>query len=575
VKDISGLRRAWNNASTELQPEQVAQGYAINMFSGELLHKALDILLLFQMGEVSKAKQIFEDVKHVEFDDASGFFSWSQFGALFLKSSLPGDASSRKSAAIRSFVAAERACKRANRRLRYYGSRPDRENPMYRVILCRARELISKVLGNFSDVTLEQILDFARPGGGSAIGTKNPAKVTLPFKLGAQTKLCVSRSALPYARRLVEESPAWFRLHAEVDWSKQTYTLPYEITDTNRIAFVPKDAGTMRSIAVEPHLNLCLQLGVKEYMDRRMTSFGFTPRSQLRNQLAAKTGAACWQSWDPLVTMDLKAASDSLSCALVERLLPWDWYAFLVDIRSSHYTLDGAAPVEYQKWSSMGNGFTFPLETLIFWALGRACSSLCHSQGDIIVYGDDLVCRRGVAALFMEVLGYCGFKVNTSKSFIFGPFRESCGEDWYGTTRVVPIYLRYMEKLCPTDIYRLLNEVGRALPAPVVALLLRAHRGRPLLRGLPNGDSSSCLWSTDVLSLKSAGYVRWSKNWQCWTQFVARYRPLKGKVDATAGLAAALLGERRIAPSKDEEPWLVRSSLRRRGEWSLSRVATG
>jgi len=123
MKDTSGLK-AWNNDATGLTPYETARGFVTSTFSGSLLDSATVILDLFQHGLVSEAKRLYEMVKHTEFGDASGFFRWAQFGALFLKSSLKGGFRKRKSAAISSFVAAERACKRANRRLRWYGSRP-------------------------------------------------------------------------------------------------------------------------------------------------------------------------------------------------------------------------------------------------------------------------------------------------------------------------------------------------------------------------------------------------------------------------------------------------------------------
>jgi len=74
----------------------------------------------------------------------------------------------------------------------------------------------------------------------------------------------------------------------------------------------------------------------------------------------------------------------------------------------------------------MGNGFTFPLETLIFWALTRA---VCGSTATVSAYGDDIICPSDRAEDVIAVLTEVGFSVNLEKSFWNGPFRESCGSD--------------------------------------------------------------------------------------------------------------------------------------------------
>lgn len=88
----------------------------------------------------------------------------------------------------------------------------------------------------------------------------------------------------------------------------------------------------------------------------------------------------------------------------------------------------------------MGNGFSFPLETLIF-------ASLVHSvyaeTGDTVyrVYGDDIIVQQSSALLLIELLRYSGFRLNVDKSFVFGQFRESCGADYFGGINVRPYYI--------------------------------------------------------------------------------------------------------------------------------------
>jgi len=103
-----------------------------------------------------------------------------------------------------------------------------------------------------------------------------------------------------------------------------------------------------------------------------------------------------------------------------------------------------------EKFSSMGNGFTFELETMIFWA---AISSV--SDGLISVYGDDLIIESAYYHDVISALDLLGFTPNGEKSFYQGKFRESCGADYWDGNEVRPCYLK--SDLSPKEIYRLHN----------------------------------------------------------------------------------------------------------------------
>lgn len=566
--------KSWDNVATLATPEGVAEVFALqNLSNTYQKHLAAEALRLFRDGDAAGAKAVCDRLPRSEFGSSQEYFVWAQFKALFLKSSRDGDEDKRRTAAKKKFFEAERTCKRVNKRLSFYDKYPNRENPLMRSILTRSKQLISKVLGNFTEDTLEHLLTLSRPGGGTTIGTIDPLKVTNPFKLGVETRLYCTRECLPYARMLVEGSPCWLRSIADIDWASRRISVPYVEASGNRIAYVPKDAATMRTIAVEPHLNLCLQLGVHDYVSRRLISFGVDIHDQTRNQELARKGALEWQRADPSVTLDLSAASDSLSVALVERLLPTTWCDYLRCLRSHSFTMEGGKSIEYQKWSSMGNGYTFVLETLIFWAIAQACKSWTTSSGVVSAYGDDIIVPRGAAALLIEALKYVGFSVNIEKTAIFGPFRESCGEDWWSIDRVVPLYLREMARLRKTDIYRIMNLLDnrRFVVDECRKYVLRAHKGVPILYGLSSKDPSACIWTNDMVMLHRQRLIRWNWDFHAWEQQVAHFRPHKVKVKGPAGFAAALLGDRKITDAKVE----AKSTLRRRGTWCLVRTIAG
>jgi len=212
------------------------------------------------------------------------------------------------------------------------------------------------------------------------------------------------------------------------------------IAEHNNLSFVPKTTKIFRSIAVEPALNSFLQKGVDECLReflRIRANIDLT--SQEENSEMARIGSS--DEEDSFVTIDLSSASDSISIELCRRVLPPDWFYLLDRIRSKSYRYKKTVN-PYSKFCSMGNGFCFPLQTLLF-------ASMCHAVGagntgiDYRVYGDDIIVRKQYALGLISLLRRCGFRPNESKTFIKGPFRESCGKDYYSGVNVRPVYLDY------------------------------------------------------------------------------------------------------------------------------------
>lgn len=201
------------------------------------------------------------------------------------------------------------------------------------------------------------------------------------------------------------------------------------LTD-GRLGFVPKNAKTDRGTVTEPSLNMMFQLGYGDVIARRLRKHGIDTRDQTLNQRLAREGSLT----NELATLDLSSASDLVSRGLVKFLLPDDWYFMLNALRSDQVRW-GKRTLCLNKFSSMGNGFTFPLETLIFWSIAY---TVCGNN--VSAFGDDIICPSNRAEEVVRVLGLCGFSVNPEKSFIRGPFRESCGHDYYLGTDIRPYF---------------------------------------------------------------------------------------------------------------------------------------
>lgn len=208
----------------------------------------------------------------------------------------------------------------------------------------------------------------------------------------------------------------------------------------NKISMARKNCDEDRTIASEPLCNQLLQLGVDGDMKQRLKRFGIDLAQQGPNQLMAREGSLV-DLGNRYCTIDLTNASGSIYTELVRELVPPEWFLLLNSLRSPAWKYKGGREVKYHGFASMGNGFCFPLETIIFAAICSAVHAYCGTAPDFRVYGDDIIIRQNEALVVLEVLRSLGFKANADKTHIIGPFRESCGADWHCGKPVRPVYV--------------------------------------------------------------------------------------------------------------------------------------
>ena len=230
------------------------------------------------------------------------------------------------------------------------------------------------------------------------------------------------------------------------------------VVDSNRMVMVPKSAKTSRTIAAEPTLNGFIQQGVGRYIRGRLLRFGVDLNDQTVNQVLASRANEM-----DLATIDLASASDTLCTALVKLLLPNDWFELLDSLRCKKSRYHSRS-YHLQKFSSMGNAFTFELESMIFYALVNALRGafplpLTHSV--ISVYGDDIILPSAYFRMAKSVLSWAGFRINDDKSFTGdNGYKESCGKHYLYGAEVTPTY---QKDVCstPHDLVRLHNRIVR------------------------------------------------------------------------------------------------------------------
>lgn len=237
-----------------------------------------------------------------------------------------------------------------------------------------------------------------------------------------------------------------------------------EIVRGNRFTTVPKTALTDRGICIEPSVNVFYQLAVGKLLTSRLgRAYGWNKEDiQARHRDLARVGSLTGAN----ATIDLSSASDTICSNLVRLLLPRRWHELLCQLRSG-YTLINGHWVRLEKFSSMGNGYTFELETLIFYTLAVVVSRLTNTQANdfdfghvVSCFGDDIIVPRSVAGELIAALEFFGFSVNEDKTFVDGPFRESCGGDYFHGFNVRPHYLKG-ELIEPSDYIACANGLLR------------------------------------------------------------------------------------------------------------------
>lgn len=238
-----------------------------------------------------------------------------------------------------------------------------------------------------------------------------------------------------------------------------------------RLSLVPKTLKGPRTIAVEPVAMQYAQQLCSEQLIASMERSSLTRHIDFTDQTVNRKLAYRGSLDGSVATIDLSEASDRVSLTLVNALFASepDLLARLLAFRSTHVKLPAGTPfmgriVPLRKYSTSGSALTFPVETLVFFILSlsavvernmasysslrAAISALART---VNVYGDDIVVPSGDCSQVMARLEANGLKVNRSKTFWKGLFRESCGGDYFKGYDVTPTYLKHD---LPSDLSR-------------------------------------------------------------------------------------------------------------------------
>lgn len=395
-----------------LNTEALLDKYVYSFLTALDSPRALTVAILYRYGEHKQLVSL--EWNPLDYNDlvsardslaATSFLS----KATFLNTGIPV-----KEVALEKFKAAEAQCKISNDRIRTSGF----TNTHTLDAIYIAREKIRSILGDFDAEEFVETCGWG-PGATTSIPRR---RATAPTKFDREDQITVE--AYDFVK-------PWFSA-AYPSWD----TVVLKPGAGSKIVTVPKNAKTDRTIAIEPGINLWFQKGIGSMIRRRLRRSGIDLNDQSHNQRLARLAS----KYGDLATVDFSSASDTISRAVVEELLPQRWL-LLLDIFRSKYGRLGSEIVYFEKFSSMGNGFTFELESLIFYALAYAVNCIVKPENrKISVYGDDVILASKSYELYAAVCTDLGFTVNKTKSYSSSCFRESCGSYFWQGYNIKPIF---------------------------------------------------------------------------------------------------------------------------------------
>jgi hypothetical protein len=295
-----------------------------------------------------------------------------------------------------------------------------------KVVLNTAKLILFRSgLGDFSD---QDLLDGLRMGPGASIGIGG-SDTTL-YRKFIEGPLSGSYDCIDFVSAALSSDPVLCQII-------KTSGISFDAVSVSNGQFVPKKWNEVRFIATEPSLHMLVQQSIARHMTTCLRNLGINLETgQFTHRELARRG-----SIDGLLcTLDLRKASDSNSVALVQRQLDFapGLLAGLMASRSEAVSVvigETSTVIPLQCIATMGNAYTFPLQTLLYFSIVRACCP----DGKVSAYGDDIVFPARYYPTVVRVLELVGLLVNQDKSFSTGNFRESCGGDYFHGCDVRPV----------------------------------------------------------------------------------------------------------------------------------------
>jgi len=331
------------------------------------------------------------------------------------------------------------------------------------IVLSLARVYASRILGAYCD---EEHRSLCRFGKRASIGI--PARKACEGERW-EPPMSGSREQISWFDSEMSQIPQVQEYWSARKGSDRAERSTYQEVNSLKLTLVPKTFKSLRSIMPNTTIGSYQSYGLGEMIRKRLKRHGFDIRTlQERHRMLAMKASVN----DLFVTADLSSASDSITDALVRRILPSDWYDILSRNRISTVVLPDGSECESLTFCTMGIGYTFPLQTLVFLSLLKAIEAFNYKRFDkrtISVYGDDMIYSSRMHEQVVYHFSNLGFVINIDKTFHEGHFRESCGGDYYHGVDVRPFQPRTGQshvgrKTYEAMLYKMINGLLRRWP---------------------------------------------------------------------------------------------------------------
>lgn len=332
---------------------------------------------------------------------------------------------------------------------------PLKLTPVVMRVLREARLISKEILGQYD---LEEHMKACRFGKRASVGNSY-ARSYLDLKLSS-SEITGSHDHIGW----MEEYLYTDTLLREILQGRDNNSYPpYKPIDTLALTNVPKSFKSLRGIMPNTLIGSFYTYGLGKVITDRLKEKAHLNISVLQEKHRAM---CCKYSKDRShVTADLSAASDTPTYELLMRVIPYSWMKVLKLGRINHCTI-GEERIYLRSFMTMGIGFTFPLETLLFYALLKAIEKLSGVKGRISVYGDDLIYPRKMHPFVKHIFPCLNIQLNEDKTFVESHFRETCGADYYRGIDVRPFQPEgSASELKPLPfqqfLYKLINGLSR------------------------------------------------------------------------------------------------------------------
>lgn len=405
-------------------------------------------------------------------------------------------------------------------------------------VLQGARKVIKELLG---DPDEEEIRQFQRFGQKSSIGSPLARSFV-------DLKLC---ERAPF-------SSNWLSAQAFREYLKSDTLLAEHMTNAGlydgvnifpvleeSLTYipVPKTYKIDRGITPLTLLALFRSFGIGGVIEDRLKGVGINIK---RQQVRHRRWICKYSRVRDHVTADLSSASDCLTIELLSWLFPRKWLILIKEIISRKTEVPGHGLVTVASVMPMGNGATFPIETLVFYALLRSLGNLTGISGNYSVYGDDLIYPTPLHKYVAVVFADLSLKLNSDKTFTDAHFRESCGSDYYHGIDVRPAFFpvsaRFVTRVQYAQLcYKMINKLLYRWDATAVRLTVEYLLDEIRFTGLeiyrvPRDYSADSGIQTDdprvfELVFPSDGYSRINRvpNYGCVVNSFKAFKPSTGR----------------------------------------------